>query len=140
MQAIIKRIDGLALAVKTDSGHWLTMDTDADSGGSGAAAKPLELVLAGLGGCTGMDVLSILKKMHVPLEGFEIVLNADRAEDHPKVFTAIRVEYRFYGPSIDPVKVEKAIELSKTKYCSVSAMLAKAVAIDFTYRINPSPD
>jgi putative redox protein len=137
MNALIKSVEGLTLAAKAGSGHWLVMDTDAEVGGMDGASKPLELVLMGLGGCTGMDVLSILKKMRVAVDRFEMALEADRAEEHPKVFTKIRVEYRLYGDGIDPLKVEKAIDLSRSTYCSVSAMLSKSVPIEFVYRINP---
>lgn len=140
MRAVIKQISGLALSAKSDSGHWIAMDADHDVGGSDGAPRPLELVLMGLGGCTGMDVISILKKMRVPLKRFEMVLDADRSDEHPRVFKRIRLEYRLFGDSIDPQKVEKAIEMSKTQYCSVSAMLSKAVPIEFTYRINPVPE
>jgi putative redox protein len=138
MEAKIVRMQGLTLAGKSDSNHWIVMDTDEPSGGSNASAKPIELILLGLGGCTGMDVISILQKMRVPLDRFEMELHADRAENHPKVFTKIVLEYRLFGKDIDAHKVEKAIELSKTTYCSVSAMLKKAVSIEFTYQINPS--
>jgi putative redox protein len=84
-----------------------------------------------------MDVVSMLQKMRVRLDRYEIRLDADRAEDHPKVFTRIRMEYLFWGRDIDPKKVEKAIDLSMAKYCSVSAMLGKAVAIEHVYKINP---
>jgi putative redox protein len=140
VRAFIKGVDGLTLAAKSDSGHWLVMDTDAEAGGTGGASKPLELVLMGLGGCTGMDVLSILRKMRVEVDRFEMVLDADRSEEHPKIFTRISVEYRLYGKAIDKDKVEKAIDLSRTKYCSVSAMLSKAVQIEFAYQINPNPE
>ena len=85
-----------------------------------------------------MDVVSMLKKMHVSLDAFEIRLHADRAEDHPKVFTKIRLEYRLFGKDIDPQKVERAIDLSKSKYCSVSAMLGKAAEIEYGFTIQPS--
>jgi putative redox protein len=139
MKVIVKHIDGLALAAKADSGHWVVMDSDEGVGGFQGASKPLELVLMGLGGCTGMDVLSILKKMRVKLDGFDMVLDAERVKDHPQTFSHIRLEYRFYGKNIDPEKVQKAIDLSRTMYCSVSAMLSKAVSIDFTHRILPGP-
>jgi len=137
MQVWLRQLEGLAMAGTADSHHWVVMDTDKDVGGSNGASKPLELVLMGLGGCTGMDVLSILKKMRVNLERFEMVLDAERAEEHPRVFTGIRVEYRVFGENIDPEHVERAIALSRTKYCAVSAMLSKSVPIEFSYRINP---
>jgi putative redox protein len=138
MQAWVRQIDGLTFAAKSDSGHWVFMDTRTDLGGADGASKPLELVLMGLGGCTGMDVVSILRKMRVGLDRFEIRLEAERAEEHPQVFLRIRMEYRLFGSGIDAEKVERAIELSRTQYCSVSAMLSKAVPIEYTYQINPA--
>jgi putative redox protein len=140
VKAFIKSIQGLALAARADSGHWAAMDTGAESGGSAGASTPLEFVLMGLGGCTAMDVLSMLSKMRVALDRFEMVLDAERSEEHPRVFTKIRVEYRFFGKAVDREKVEKAIDLSCDKYCAVSAMLSKAVPIEFTYQINPDPE
>jgi len=137
MQANIRWIEKLSFAGTADSGHWVVMDTDESSGGSAGSATPLEMVLLGLGGCTSMDVLSMLRKMRVPLDRYEIRLDAERAEDHPKVFTRIRIEYLFWGRDMDRLKVEKAISLSMTKYCSVSAMLGKAVDIEHVYAINP---
>jgi putative redox protein len=136
MEVQIRQIHGLTFAGMADSKHWIVMDTDESVGGSGGSAKPLELVLLGLGGCTGMDVASILQKMRVPLERFELSIRADRADDHPKIFTKIMLEYRLFGQNIDPKKVENAIELSRTKYCSVSAMLNKAVPIEYGYKID----
>jgi putative redox protein len=137
MEAKIRWMGGLSFAGMADSGHWVVMDTDAASGGSAGSATPLEMVLLGLGGCTSMDVVSMLQKMRVSIDRYETVLGAERAGEHPKVFTKIRIEYRFWGRDIDPQKVEKAIHLSMTKYCSVSAMLGKAVQIEHGYRINP---
>jgi len=137
MQARIRWIEGLSFAGTADSRHWVVMDADASSGGAAGSSTPLELVLMGLGGCTGMDVVSILQKMRVPFNRYEIRLAAERAETHPKGFTRIRIEYLFWGPDIDPQKVEKAIGMSMDKYCSVSAMLGKAVPIEHGYRINP---
>jgi putative redox protein len=137
MEARIRRIEGMTFAGKADSKHWVVMDTDDASGGSDGSATPLELVLLGLGGCTSMDVVSILQKMRVQIDRYEMVLGAERSADHPKVFTKIRIEYRVWGPDIDPLKVEKAVELSKTKYCPVSAMIGKSVPIEYSFHINP---
>ncbi len=90
-----------------------------------------------LGGCTGSDVASILRKKRVPVRTFRINLTAQTAEEHPQVFTAIHVEYVLVGTGIDPRDVERAIELSTTKYCSVSAMLRASVKITHSYRIEP---
>ncbi len=96
---------------------------------------PMELVLIALGGCTGMDVISILQKMRQNVKNFEINLSAERADEHPKVFTKVNLEYVIYGSDIDENAVKRAIELSQEKYCSVGGMLKKAVEIGYSYRI-----
>lgn len=136
--AIVKQLQGITLAAKGDSRHWIMMDGSPTFGGSEAAPSPKELLLFSLGGCTAMDVIPILKKKRVPLEDFEIRISANTQEEHPQVFTDIHLEYVFYGENINPADVERAIELSRTKYCSVSAMLSKAVNITHSYRIERS--
>jgi putative redox protein len=96
----------------------------------------MELILLGLGGCTGMDVVSILGKQRQSVEGFEINIDADRTDEHPKRYTEIRLEYVIYG-DVDEKAVARAIELSETKYCSVMAMLGESAKIETTYRIEP---
>lgn len=96
---------------------------------------PMELVLVALGGCTGMDVISILQKMRQDVKGFEINLLAERANEHPKVFTKINLEYVVYGSNIDESAVKRAIELSQEKYCSVGGMLKKSVELTYSYKI-----
>ena len=132
---VVQHIKGLSFAGKADSNHWVVMDGPVDQGGSDAAVRPKELLLVALGGCTGIDVASILKKKRVALDNFEMIITADEATGYPQVFTSIHLEYVFYGKDIRAADVERAIELSKTKYCSVSAMLEKAVPIAHTYRI-----
>ena len=136
-KAYVKQIKGITFAGKTDSNHWITMDGPEDFGGSNAGIRPKELVLLGLAGCTGSDVVSILSKKKVKYDNYEMNLTAEVAETHPQVFTKIHIEYVFYGNEINPKDVERAIELSLTKYCSVTAMLQKAVVITHSYRIEP---
>jgi putative redox protein len=135
MEIKIQQIKGLSFAAKGDTNHWVAMDTEEKYGGEYGASKPMELVLMGLGGCTSMDVVSILKKMKVPLDDFEMGIHAEQAEEFPKVFTKIEISYRFFGKNIEEKNVRKAIELSRTKYCSVYAMLSKSVQIDYSYQI-----
>ena len=135
MEVKIQRIKGLAFIAKGDTNHWVAMDTEEKYGGEYAASKPMELILMGLGGCTGMDVVSILTKMKVHLDDFSMDIGAEQAENFPKVFTKIHILYRFFGKQIDEENIKKAIELSRTKYCSVYAMLSKSVEIDFSYKI-----
>lgn len=137
MKASIKQVKGLCLIGKADSNHWVPMDTVEEFGGQNAGTKPLELVLLGLGGCTAMDVISILKKKRVPIEDFEMELDAEQATDYPKVFTKITVKYILYGnkEQIKTKDIERAIELSKDVYCPVSNMLKHAVKIEHTYEV-----
>lgn len=137
MKATIRRVNGLSLIGKADSNHWVPMDTVTDFGGSNAATKPMELVLLGLGGCTGMDVLSIMAKKRAPITDFELEIEAEQASDYPKVFTTIRLNYIFYGDKqkIKGSDIERAIELSKTMYCPVSNMLKHSVTIEYHYEI-----
>lgn len=137
--AVLKQIDGITFAAKGDSNHWVMMDGPESVGGTDAGSRPKELVLYALAGCTASDVVSILKKKRISLQGFEMHLTGHEAEEHPKVFTDIHVEYVFFGDDINPTDVERAIELSTTKYCSVSAMLTPKVKITHSYRIEPSP-
>ncbi len=99
----------------------------------------MELIAIGLAGCTAMDVISILQKKRQDVTAFETRVHARRAVEHPKVFTNIQIEYIVEGRKIDPAAVERAIELSETKYCPAQAMLAKAVKIDHTYTIRETP-
>lgn len=139
-QAIVKQVNGgVTFMAKGDSGHWVSMDGPADFGGSNAASRPKELLLFALGGCTGSDVAAILKKKRVPLQGFDMQIKATQAEEHPQVYTDIHVEYIFYGTGINPADVERAIELSTTKYCSVTAMLKASVKLTHSYRIEQPP-
>jgi len=131
----LKQVKGLTLAAKGESNHWITMDGPEKLGGSNAGVRPKELLLIGLAGCTGSDVVSILQKKRVKLTDFEINIAAQQCEPHPKVFTHIDLEYVFYGKDIKGKDVERAIELSTTTYCGVSAMLSKAMTINHSYRI-----
>jgi putative redox protein len=134
-KAIVKQVQGITFIGKTDSNHWITMDGPEHVGGSNAGIRPKELLLIALGGCTGSDVASILGKKKVKLDGFEMNINTDVSEEHPQVFTKINLEYVFYGKNVPVKDVERAIELSLTKYCAVTAMLRKAMPVEHTYRI-----
>lgn len=134
-KAFVKQVKGITFIGKTDSNHWITMDGPEEFGGSNAGIRPKELILISLAGCTGSDVASILQKKRVKLNGFEMNITADIAEEHPQVFTKINLEYVFYGKNLPVKEIERAIELSQTKYCSVTAMLQKAMPIEHTYRI-----
>ncbi len=133
--AYLKQLKGITFAAKSDTNHWVMMDGSTEFGGSDAGTSPKELVLLGLAGCTSSDVINILNKKRVNLQNYEVNIKADVSDEHPKVFTSIEMEYVFYGKDIKVNDVERAIELSQTKYCSVTKMLEKAVKISHTYRI-----
>ncbi len=133
--ATIKRVEGITFTGKSDSGHWVMMDGPENFGGNNAAVRPKELLLLALGGCTGSDVASILAKKRAPVERFEINIEAEMSEDHPKVYTKIHLEYVFTSSNIKTNDIERAIELSMTKYCAVTAMLKPAVEITHSYKI-----
>lgn len=113
---------------RTPDGREARFDTPETYGGEGTAPTPMEAVLHALAGCASIDMVSILEKMRQPLEGLRVEVDADRAEDHPRVFTAIRLRYVIHG-DVDLKKAERAAKLSKEQFCSVSAMLQKAAAI-----------
>jgi putative redox protein len=137
-RAFVKQVQGITFVGKTDSNHWVAMDGPEELGGSDAGIRPKELILLALGGCTGSDVASILRKKRVQLDSFEIHFTAEVADEHPQVFKSIHMDFVFRGDDIKPADVERAIELSETKYCAVSAMLRGTVAITHAYRIEPS--
>lgn len=134
-KAYLKQVKGITFIGKTDSNHWITLDGPENFGGSNAGLRPKELLLLALAGCTASDVVTILEKKKVKLDDFEINITAQVQEEHPQVYTKIDLEYVFYGDNIQKEAVERAIELSQTKYCSVTAMLQKAIEIKHSYRI-----
>ena len=136
-KAVVRQVQGITLAGRSDSNHWVMMDGGDKFGGSNAGSSPKELLLMALGGCTAMDVIPILAKKRVPFSHLEVHLEANTAETHPMVYTDINIEYVVYGEGIDPADIERAIDLSTTRYCSVSAMLRPTVKLTHTYRIVP---
>jgi putative redox protein len=134
MKAIVRQIQDCAFIGKSDSNHWVAVDSKKEYG-SDAATHPMELTLIALGSCTGCDVVSILQKKKVHLKGFEVHIDADRAETYPKVFTKIHVTYVFFGKDLNPIHLQRAIDLSQEKYCSVAAMLKSSVPITTSYSI-----
>ena len=125
----IQQVKGATFAARGASNHWVMMDGTEKVGGVDGASRPMEMLLFGLGGCTAVDVEVILKKMKVPLENMEIDIETERADDHPKVYTKIKMTYHFYGKDLPLKKLEKAVKLSKDTYCSASAMLGKTAEI-----------
>lgn len=119
----------------TPSSFSISMDASQDHGGENQGPRPMELVLVALGGCTGMDVISILNKMKEKVESFEMNISAERAQDHPKVYTKVHIEYVFKGEDLKEENIKKAIELSQTKYCSVSAILRGTAKVTYSWKI-----
>jgi len=117
------------------NGHKIIIDAAEPVGGENRGPRPKPLMLVALAGCTGMDVVSILKKMRVELDGFNVVVEGDLTEDHPKQFSQMRVIYEFKGKDLPMDKLEKAVNLSEERYCGVSAMYRKAIGITTEIRI-----
>ena len=125
---VVKNVEGLTFLGRAKSKHWVAMDGPETFGGSEAASRPMELFLISLAGCTGADVASLLKKMRVKYDKFEIHVDSERAEEHPKVYTKIYLKYILWGQDLEAEKekIEKSIDLSQNKYCSISAMIRSA--------------
>jgi putative redox protein len=135
MEAKVTFCGGMRFIGQSDSGHAVVMDTAAANGGADSAVRPSELLVIGLAGCTGMDVISILKKKRQPVTGLEVVVRAEQAADHPKRFISMTVEYRVSGAGVDPAAVSRAIALSESTYCSVGSTLKIPVSITSTFTI-----
>jgi putative redox protein len=138
MNTTLKWFGKMGFVAKSDSNHAVVMDASPEVGGENAGSRPMELLLQGLGGCTGMDVVSILQKKRVALDSFAMEIQSERAAEHPKVFTKIHLKFIFNGREIKPKDVERAIELSETKYCSASAMFRHTAEITTSYEIHES--
>jgi len=123
---------GMKFTARSGSGHELTMDTGLNDGGENAGFSPMEIPLIALLGCTGMDVVSTLRKMRQDLANYEMSGHGIRAETHPKVYVSIEVEHVFTGTALSAASVRRAVELSATRYCSVGGMLQKAASITNT--------
>ncbi|GIV70968.1 OsmC family protein [Caldilinea sp.] len=135
MQAKVTWRGDMEFEGTADSGHTLTLDAAPEVGGANKGFRPMELMALSLAGCTAMDVISILRKKRQEVAGFEVQVHAERAKEHPHVFTDIQVTYVVRGRNIDPAAVERAIQLSEEKYCPAQAMLRKAAPIALKYEI-----
>lgn len=125
-------LSNMAFEVNSDN-HKFIIDVDENNGGNNQGCRPKPLMLAALGGCTGMDVVSILKKMKVNFDYFNVKVEGNLTEDHPKHFTDMKIIYEFRGDNLDINKIEKSIQLSLDKYCGVNAVYKKALNV--TYEI-----
>ncbi len=113
------------------NGHDIFLDADISAGGTDKAPRPKPLMLVALAGCTAMDVVSLLNKMRVPFDYFNVKVTAQLTTEHPKVYSKVHIVYQIKGQDIDKSKVEKAVNLSQEKYCGVSAMFRKFAEVSF---------
>ena len=136
--AKVVHIKGVTFNGLANSKHWVPMDGPEQFGGSDAAIRPKELLLLSLAGCTGSDVASIMNKMREPFTRFEIAVDAEMTEEHPKVYSSIHLTYKVWGEGIKEANLQKAIKLSSETYCGVTAMLKDSIKITDSYEINPA--
>lgn len=135
MQARVKWDGKLGFLGISGSNHAVVMDVSKENGGNGAAASPLEMVLLGLAGCSGIDVALILEKKRLNVRDFEISVKAERSEEHPQVFTKVDMHFVFEGENLSSKPLEDAIRLSIEKYCSVAGMVNKTAEITWSVEI-----
>ncbi len=135
VRAKLTYTNGLQFVGQAESGHAIVLDSDSGVGGQNSGLRPMELLAIGLGGCSGMDVASILKKKKEKLSGLEINVEGKKAEDHPQKYTDMHIEFIVKGRNLSEEAVKKAIQLSMDKYCSVKATLEGTAAISFNYKI-----
>ncbi|MDP2793002.1 MAG: OsmC family protein [Sulfurisoma sp.] len=135
MECTVRWHDGMSFIAETGSGHMIAMDGAPEAGGRNLAPRPMELLLAGTGGCTSFDVVMILKKGRQDVTGCEVKLSAERAAEDPKVFTRIDMHFVVRGRGLKPEMVERAVKLSAEKYCSASIMLGKTAAMTHSWEV-----
>jgi putative redox protein len=133
--AMFNATQGMAFHATFPSHHSVTIDVGPEFGGASSGPEPLELLLVSVGTCTGLDVISILRKKRQSVTAYTVNVFANQAKEHPKIYTEIVVEHVVTGHKVAPEAVARSIELSITKYCPVNAMLEKATRIDHVYRI-----
>ena len=117
------------------AGLQIAMDAAVEAGGHGDGPSPVKVLAMALGGCTGMDVISMLRKMRQVVTGYDVRVTGPRTEEHPRIYTTLTVEHVVRGRNLAPASVRRAVELSATRYCPVSAMLGKAVSVTHRYRV-----
>lgn len=133
--ATVRLETGMRFRAEAGSGHTLPLDANPTHGGQGGGFSPMELLLIGLGGCTGMDVISILRKMRQDVRDYRVEVEGVRRDEHPRIFTRIQVVHVVRGRDLDPKLVGRAVELSATRYCPASAMLGASAEIEHDFRI-----
>ena len=135
MNLSVNWVDGMLMVGKSHSGHSITMDGPIEIGGENLGVRPMEMLLLGVAGCTMIDVVTTLQKMRQDLSHCETKISAERANEHPKVFTDIHIKFIVKGKDLDSKKVDKAITLSAEKYCSASIMLGKTAKITHDFEV-----
>ena len=135
MNLSVNWVDGMLMVGKSHSGHSITMDGPIEIGGENLGVRPMEMLLLGVAGCTMIDVVTTLQKMRQDLSHCETRISAERASEHPKVFTDIHIKFIVKGKDLDSKKVDKAITLSAEKYCSASIMLGKTAKITHDFEV-----
>lgn len=135
MECTVRWHEGMSFIAETGSGHLVAMDGAPAAGGRNLAPRPMELLLAGTGGCSSFDVVMILKKQRQDIVDCEVKLVAERADEDPKVFTRIDMHFVIRGRGLKPEAVERAVKLSAEKYCSASVMLGKTAAMHHSWEI-----
>jgi len=135
MKARVQLVEGMTFVAESGSGHAVVVDAAPDVGGKNLGARPMELVLMGTGACSAIDVVHILRKARQPIMGCVIELDSERAAEDPKVFTRIHMHFVVTGKGLAQAQVERAIKLSKEKYCSATIMLGKTADVTFDYEI-----
>lgn len=135
MKVRVKLVEDVCFMAQTESGHALVMDGAPEGGGRNLGPRPMETVLAGTGGCSAYDVVTILRKARQPVKDCEVILEAERAAQDPKVFTRIHMHFIVKGTGVRKEHVERAVQLSAEKYCSASIMLGKTAQITHDYEI-----
>jgi len=135
VEAKVNLVSDMEFVGRNESGHTLIMDAEEASGGHNKGFRPTDLLLVGFGGCSGMDVISILRKKRQPVTGLEINVKGEKTDSFPKFYKQIHIEYIVKGRGVVKEAVERAIALSLDKYCSVGATLAKAGTITHSYKI-----
>ena len=135
MECTVRWHEGMSFIAETGSGHMVAMDGAPEAGGRNLAPRPMELLLAGTGGCTSFDVVMILKKGRQDVTGCEVKLSAERAAEDPKVFTRINMHFVVRGRGLKPEAVERAVKLSAEKYCSASIMLGKTAEMTHSWEV-----
>lgn len=135
IKASVKYVEGLKFVGVADSGHAVVMDGSPKFGGSDHGPRPMELLLMGLGGCTGMDVAYVLRKKKQNVKGIEISLKGDMAEQDPMRYTDVKIEYTVKGKGLSEEAVERAIKLSMEKYCPVKATFEGSAKVGWSFKV-----